>query len=494
MRPVFFGVVIITLVLFPVLMLEGIEGKLFRPMALTLIFALGWSLLVAILLTPALSHWFLPRIPSDHESRLMRGASWLYARTLDRVLRRPRLTLVAVVALLVATTAVALQRGSVFVPRLSEGSIVVNVVRLAGISIDESVEYNTRIEKLLLESFPDEIAHTWSRTGTAEIATDPMGTELTDIFFALKPRRQWKKGENRRTSWRPKSAPCSRSFRGRHSRCRSRSRCVSTKWWRACGPISGSRYTVTTSASSRASPTTSSCCSRACMARRMSRVSRSPGNPSCVCAVNEDAIARHGMPRRQVLQTVEAVAGIETGEIQEGNMRFPIVVRLPEETRRRPELLAATPVATGLEAALPLSELATIEMTEGPSTITREWGRRRTVVQCNVRGRDIASFVAEIKRRIATDVKVPTGYTIDYGGQFEHLERANHRFAVLVPLTIFLVLLLLFMSLRRIGDTLVVFTGIPFAIVGGVCALWMRGLPFSVSAAVGSSHSAASQC
>jgi cobalt-zinc-cadmium resistance protein CzcA len=209
------------------------------------------------------------------------------------------------------------------------------------------------------------------------------------------------------------------------------------------------------------------------------------GQPVLRVRVNDDAIARHGMPRRQVLQTVEAVAGIETGEIQEGNMRFPIVVRLPEETRRRPELLAATPVATGLEAALPLSELATVEMTEGPSTITREWGRRRTVVQCNVRGRDIASFVAEIKRRIATDVKVPTGYTIEYGGQFEHLERANRRFAVLVPLTILLVLLLLYMSLRRIGDTLVVFTGVPFAIVGGVLALWMRGLPFSVSAAVG---------
>jgi cobalt-zinc-cadmium resistance protein CzcA len=183
MRPVFFGVVIITLVLFPVLMLEGIEGKLFRPMALTLICALGWSLVVAFLLTPALSHWFLPRVPSDHESRLMRGAARLYTRTLERVLRRPRLTLAVVIALLVATAGIAIERGSVFVPRLSEGSIVVNVVRLAGISIDESVAYNTRIEKLLMDAFPDEIEHAWSRTGTAEVATDPMGTELTDIFF-----------------------------------------------------------------------------------------------------------------------------------------------------------------------------------------------------------------------------------------------------------------------------------------------------------------------
>jgi heavy metal efflux system protein len=201
--------------------------------------------------------------------------------------------------------------------------------------------------------------------------------------------------------------------------------------------------------------------------------------------VNDAATSRLGISRDHVLEMVEALAGIEAGEIQEGNMRFPVVVRLPDDARRRPEVLAETPVPTDDGAARPLRDLASIEETDGPSTITREWGRRRTIVQCNVRNRDIGSFVAELKQRIGADVNMPVGYTIEYGGQFEHLERANARFAVLVPLTILLVLLLLYMSLRRVSDTLIVFTGIPFAIVGGVFALWGRGLPFSVSATVG---------
>jgi len=484
MRPVFFGVVIITLVLFPVLMLQGVEGKLFRPMALTLIFALGWSLVVAFLLTPALSHWFLPAIPSEHESVVMRAASRAYTRLLEFVLRHRRATLAGVVVLLAGTGFVALHRGSVFVPRLSEGSIVVNVVRLAGISIDESVEYNTRIERLLLKTFPDEIAHTWSRTGTAEVATDPMGTELTDIFFALKPRKEWTKAKTQDEL----ADQISEVFEQFPGQTFAMSQPIEL---RVNEMVAGVRsdlgikvYGDDFDELLRISNDIQKLLTGIRGAADVSG-EQLTGQPVLRVSVNEDAIARHGIPRSQVLETVEAVAGIETGEIQEGNLRFPIVVRLPEATRRRPELLAATPVATGLGAALPLSELARIEMTEGPSTITREWGRRRTVVQCNVRDRDIASFVSELKHRIAADVKMPPGYTIEYGGQFEHLEQANRRFAVLVPLTILLVLLLLFMSLRRIGDTLVVFTGIPFAIVGGVLALWMRGLPFSVSATVG---------
>ena len=484
MRPVFFGVVIITLVLFPVLMLQGIEGKLFRPMALTLIFALGWSLVVAFLLTPALSHWFLPAVPSERESALMRTASRAYTRTIERVMKHRRVTLAAVATLLVVTGIVALNRGSVFVPRLSEGSVVVNVVRLAGISIDESVAYNTRIEQLLLDTFPDEIEHVWSRTGTAEVATDPMGTELTDIFFTLKPRKQWKQVKNQDEL----SAGISKVLENLPGQTFAVSQPIEM---RVNEMVAGVRsdlgikvYGDDFDELVRISNDIQLLLTRTRGAADIAGEQLS-GQPVLRVRVNEDAIARHGISRSQVLQTVEAVAGIETGEIQEGNLRFPIVVRLPEETRRRPELLSATPVATGLGAALPLSELAIVEMTEGPSTITREWGRRRTVVQCNIRDRDIASFVSELKERIAADVKMPTGYTIEYGGQFEHLEEANRRFAVLVPLTIVLVLLLLFMSLRRFGDTLVVFTGIPFAIVGGVLALWVRGLPFSVSATVG---------
>jgi cobalt-zinc-cadmium resistance protein CzcA len=389
-----------------------------------------------------------------------------------------------VVTLLAATGVIATQRGSVFVPQLSEGSLVVNVVRLAGISIDESVAYNTRIERLLLDSFPDEIEHVWSRTGTAEVATDPMGTELTDIFFTLKPRKQWTKAKNQDEL----AAEISTVLEELPGQTFAISQPIEM---RVNEMVAGVRsdlgikiYGDDFDELSRISNDIQRVLTGTRGAVDISG-EQLTGQPLLRVRVDEDAIARHGMSRSRVLQTVEAIAGIETGEIQEGNLRFPVVVRLPEEIRRRPELLAATPVATGREAALPLSELAAVEMTEGPSTITREWGRRRTIVQCNVRDRDIASFVADVKHRIAAEVKMPTGYTIEYGGQFEHLEEANRRFAVLVPATILLVLLMLFMSLRRFGDTLVVFTGIPFAIVGGVFALWMRGLPFSVSATVG---------
>ncbi|UCH84165.1 MAG: efflux RND transporter permease subunit, partial [Candidatus Latescibacterota bacterium] len=191
-RPVFFGVLIITLVLVPILTLERIEGKLFQPMALTLIFALIGALFIALFLTPLLSRWILPKRPSVRESALMRGLVAIYERLLERVLRYRRIAVVTVVLMLVGAGVVGSRLGSEFVPRLSEGAIVLNVVRLAGISIEESVAYNTTMERLLLETFPDEIANIWSRTGTAEVATDPMGTELTDVFIALKPRNEWR--------------------------------------------------------------------------------------------------------------------------------------------------------------------------------------------------------------------------------------------------------------------------------------------------------------
>ncbi|HEX6790084.1 MAG TPA: efflux RND transporter permease subunit, partial [Candidatus Krumholzibacteria bacterium] len=404
--------------------------------------------------------------------------------TVESALRRRRATLVAVTAALVATGVVAAFRGAEFVPRLSEGSLVVNVVRVAGISIEQSVEYNTRIEKLLLESFPDEIKHVWSRIGTAEVATDPMGTELTDIFFTLTPRKEWTKAKTQDELTEQVTA----LLEDLPGQTFAHSQPIEM---RVNEMVAGVRadlgikvYGDDFDELVRISNDIQLLLGRV---RGASDITgeQLTGQPVLSARVNEMAVARLGLPRAHVLEIVEAMSGIEAGEIQEGNMRFPVMVRLPEETRRRPEALAATPVPTGAGAALPLRDLADITVTEGPSTITREWGRRRTVVQCNVDGRDIGSFVTEVRRRVAGEVKMPPGYTVEYGGQFEHLQRANRRFMVLIPLTVVLVLVLLLMSLRHVADTLIVFTGIPFAIVGGVLALWMRGLPFSVSATVG---------
>jgi cobalt-zinc-cadmium resistance protein CzcA len=209
------------------------------------------------------------------------------------------------------------------------------------------------------------------------------------------------------------------------------------------------------------------------------------GQPILRVRVDQNAIARMGIPADRVLEMVDAVGGITVGEIQEGERRFPLVVRLPDLYRQDPDAISSVRIPTDEGSVVPLGTLASVEETEGPATITREWARRRTVAQCNIRGRDMGSFVRDVRGRIAQEITMPPGYTIEFGGQFEQLERAQARFRVVVPLTLLLVFFLLYISMRRIGDTLIVFTGIPLAAVGGVLALWIRGLPFSVSAAVG---------
>ncbi|UCH82590.1 MAG: efflux RND transporter permease subunit, partial [Candidatus Latescibacterota bacterium] len=209
------------------------------------------------------------------------------------------------------------------------------------------------------------------------------------------------------------------------------------------------------------------------------------GQPILRVRVDQHAIARLGVAADRVLEIVDAVGGIAVGEIQEGERRFPLVVRLPDELRENRDALAASLIPTEAGSVLPLGTVALVEETEGPATITREWARRRTLAQCNIRGRDMGSFVREVRQRIEQEITMPPGYTVEFGGQFEQLQRAQARFRIVVPATLLLVFFLLYLSMRRLGDALIVFTGVPLAAVGGVLALWLRGLPFSVSAAVG---------
>ncbi len=483
-RPVFFGVAIIALVLLPILTLQNTEGKMFQPMALTLMFALVGALLIALYLTPSLSHWILPKRPSLRETALMRWLLRVYSRLLDRVLHHRRPAIVIVLVLLVGTGLLAATRGSEFVPRLSEGSIVLNVVRLAGISLDESVEYDTLMENALLDAFPDEIAHIWSRIGTAEVATDPMGTELSDLFITLTPRNEWTAARTQDELVRAMeevmsdlpgqtvayTQPIEMRMNELVAGIRSD---LGIKVYgddfdellRISNDIQ--RLLVTIDGAADVSG------------------EQLAGQPMISVRVDQEAVARAGLSAERVLEIVDAVGGIEVGEIQEGERRFPLVVRLPDRFRNDTSELPAVLVPAESGVVMPLSALASIEETESPSTINREWARRRTVVQCNVRGRDVGSFVAEVRERIDSEISMPTGYTVEYGGQFEHLVRASERFRIVVPLTLALVFFLLYLSMRRLGDALIVFTGIPFAAVGGVLALSLRGLPFSVSAIIG---------
>jgi heavy metal efflux system protein len=483
-RPVAFGVAIVLVVFLPILSLEGIEGKLFRPMALTMIFALLGSLILSLTVMPVLASLFLTRQVKDTEPGLVRLAHRLYAPVLNTAMRFRKAILLGALALLAGTLLLASRLGGEFLPRLGEGAIVGTTVRVAGVSVEEAVAVNDRIEKLLLAEFPNEITNIWTRLGSAEVATDPMGIELSDFFLALKPRSQWKKAHTQTELVEAMrklfvkipglkvafSQPIEMRMNELVAGIRSdigikiygddleKLRGLSDEVQKVLGGIPG-RGEVTGE--------------------------QLTGQPVLQVRVDPQAIARFGVPTRNVLNVVEAVGTRKVGEIREGQRRFPLVVRLPDRQRTDPEVLAATLIPTATGSVLPLNQVAQVVETEGPATINREWGRRRITVQCNVRGRDVGSFVAEAQRRVTEQVKLPEGYTVEWGGQFENMQRANQRLRFIVPTALGLILVLLYFSLGTLRDVFIVATGIPLGAVGGVLALWLRGMPFTVSAAVG---------
>ena len=483
-RPVAFGVGIIMIVFLPILTLEGIEGKLFKPMALTLIFALLGSLVLALTLTPVLAGLFLPRQVKEKEPWLVRLAHRLYEPMLDLALRFRKLTLLGAAAFFIGTAFIAARMGGEFLPKLGEGAIVGTTVRLAGISVEEAVAQNDRIEQALMKEFPDEIEHIWTRLGTAEVATDPMGVELADFFLALKPREQWKKartqGEltekmrdmlNQVPGLKPAfSQPIEMRLNEMIAGARGD---IAIKVYgddlEELRRLGGEVQAVLTGmrGASEAS------------------VEQLTGQSFLQVRVDSQAIARYGVPTRNILNVVEAVGSRRVGDVREGQRRFPLVVRLPDKQRTDPDALAATLIPTAAGPVVALNQVARITEMEGPSTINREWGKRRITVQCNVRGRDVKSFVAEGREQIMAQVKLPEGYTIEWGGQFENLERANQRLMFVVPMALALIFVLLFFSLKTLREVFIVASGIPLGLVGGVLALWLRGLPFTVSSAIG---------
>lgn len=483
-RPTVFGMVIIIVVFLPILTLEGTEGKMFRPMALTFIFALTGALLIALVLNPVMNYYCLPRKPKDHEGLFPRYLLQVYGWSLSLAMKLRWAVVLLVVVLLGATGWIAGNLGGVFIPRLSEGAIVINTIRLAGVSIGESVRYNTRIENLLLEEYPDEIRSIWSRIGTAEVATDPMGTELTDIFIALTPRDQWTKAssQDQLVSLMQKTVadlpglnmvftqPIEMRLNEMESGIRSD---IGIK-------IFGDDFDELIRISDQVQRVLVQIEGQSDIA-----VDQITGQATLLIKVNQNAIARHGLPAKHVLDLIECVGGKRVGEIFEGQRKFPLVVRLPDSHRSDISVLSNTIIPSEFGVQLPLKSLADISNVDGAATINREWGRRLIRVQCNVSGRDVSSFVDEAKRRIDESIDLPEGYVIDWGGQFENLERARLRFMIVVPVTLLLVFFLLYFSLKNIRDVLLIYTGIPFALIGGVFSLWLRDIPFSVSAAVG---------
>jgi cobalt-zinc-cadmium resistance protein CzcA len=483
-RPTMFGELIIMIVYLPILLLEGVEGKLFRPMALTVVFALAGSLILSLTLMPVLCSLFVPRRMKERENWLVRGLQWVYRPFIRFSLRFRVATVLFGAAMVGLGVLLALRLGTAFVPRLYEEAIAINTVRLAGVSLDESLRYGTRIEKLLLERFPDEIEEIWSRTGTAEVATDPMGLEVTDIFLQLRPREEWT-GARTQPELTAQMAAVMDNLPGM--------RAIFTQpiEMRMNEMTAGIRSDVGVKIFGDDIDTLLSLAGQV-----QSIVESIPGSADVITEqvtgqpvfevqVDQDAIARHGVSARHVLEIVEALGQVEVSEVRDGQRRFDLVVRLPERYRHDPDAVRDILVPTATGERIPLANLADIRETTGPSTINREWGKRRIVVQSNVRGRDLGSFVREVQERIGLDVPMPVGYYVAFGGQFEHLQRASHRLLIIIPLCLGAILVLLYLSTSSVRDALVVLTGAPFAALGGVAALHLAGLDFTISAAVG---------
>jgi cobalt-zinc-cadmium resistance protein CzcA len=483
-KPTLFGELIILIVYVPVLLLEGTEGKLFRPMALTMLFALFGSMLLSLTVVPALASWVLPRRPKDRETFLVRWLKAAYTPVVTHSIRWPWVPILPALAVLIGGLTLVPHLGSEFIPRLQEGTLVVNTVRLSGVSIDESVRYGSEIERMLIAEFPDEIDDVWTRTGSAEVTTDPMGVELSDVFITLKPRESWKRARSQEEL----AAEISKTVDGYPG---MRAIMPQPIEMRVNEMVSGVRSDVGVKVFGDDLEALK------VNAREVEAVLKTidgatdvvteqvTGQPVLSIDVDRAAIARHGVAASDVLDVVQALGSIEVGTLQEGDRRFPIAVRLADKYRQDPEAASGVLVASASGERVPLSQLAKMHVTESPASVQREWAKRRIIVQANVRGRDVASFVDEARRAIDEKVRLPSGSYVRFGGQFEHLERARLRLAIVVPIALALIFGLLYLTYGRLRDAGRVFLGVPFAASGGIAALFLRGLPFSVSAAIG---------
>lgn len=347
------------------------------------------------------------------------------------------------------------------------------------------MRYNTQMERALLAALPDEIRHVWYRIGTAEVATDPMGVELTDIFISLQPRPRWKKASNQAElvaliQKELRDMPGQRIAMTQPIEMRMNEMIAGARGDVAM-KLYGDDFDVLVQKANEVGAILGSIQGAADLSTE-----QLTGQPVLQIRVDQGALARYGVPAKAVMQLVESIGTKTLGEVVEGQLRFPLVARLPDSARQNAEAIGRIQLSTVGGQRIPLSSLAHIEEVEGSSTILREWGQRRTTVQVNVRGRDLVSYVAEAQSKIATGVSLPSGrYRIEWGGQFEHFERARNRLMIVVPVVLSMIFVLLYITYHRVVDALRVFTGIPFAAVGGVAALWLRDMPFSISAGVG---------
>jgi len=483
-RPIVFGVGIIIIVYLPIMTLTGMEGKMFRPMAYTVTYALIGALILSLTYVPAMNALiFRKGNVAEKESPIITFAKRIYVPLLRKILHK-RVIVAGVAATLVVISLIIFPfLGSEFIPQLDEGSIAIQVLRLPSSSLTTAVNTSSLIEKEILK-FP-EVNYVVSKTGRAEIGTDPMGVEMSDILVMLKPEEEWKTGRTKEELVNAMSKELSK-FPGMIF---SFSQPIQL---RVAELIAGVRSDIAIKIFGEDLDTLKEKAEE--IAKVVSKirgaadvkVEQVSGLPQLVIKPDRAKIARYGINVADVNQIIEiAIAGKSAGEVFEGEKRFDLVVRFKEDARNNIDAIKNILVPTPNGSNIPLSQIADVYIEEGPAQISREHGQRRIVVELNVRGRDIGSFVEEAEKIIYEKVKLPPGYYLEWGGTFEQLQRARERLAVVVPLSLFLIFLLLFISFGSIRNVLLVFTGIPFAIVGGIFSLLIRGMHFSISAGVG---------
>lgn len=492
-RPLIYGQLIIMVVYLPIFALTGVSGKMFHPMAFTVVMALLGAMILSVTFVPAAIALFVTGKVQEKENLVMRNAKRGYAPVLDWVMQRRGLTFALAGAVLVGSGLLASRMGSEFIPSLSEGDLALQALRVPGTSLSQSVDMQQRLEKTLLAQVP-EVERVFARTGTAEIASDPMPPNISDSYVMLKPKAQWpdpgKSREaliadiQRASAMVPGNAyelsqPIQLRFNELISGVRSD---VAVK-------VFGDDMAVLNKTANEIANALQGLAGASEV-----KVEQTTGLPVLTINIDRDKAARYGLNVGDVQDTIAvAVGGRQAGILYEGDRRFDMVVRLSDQLRTDIDglsrLLVPIPATAGSVNGqigfIALSEVASLDLVLGPNQVSRENGKRLVIVSANVRGRDIGSFVEEATTLIADKVKVPAGYWTTWGGQFEQLQEASQRLQVVVPVALLLVFGLLFMMFNNLKDGLLVFTGIPFALTGGIMALWLRDIPLSISAGVG---------
>ncbi|MEQ9409999.1 MAG: CusA/CzcA family heavy metal efflux RND transporter [Fuerstiella sp.] len=482
-KPTMFGELIISVVYLPILMLQGTEGKLFRPMALTVLFALAGSMILSMTLMPALASLALPRRMKEKDIFLIRWLKVIYEPLVTRAIRHPAATVTAALTVFAISIPVAMNLGAEFMPRLEEGDLLVEAVRLPSATLEGSIEMSTQIETII-GAFP-EVHTVFCKTGRPEIANDVMGVHQTDVWVLLKPAAEWPRPRTRDDLINEMSEALNSQVPG-----------VAFGFtqpieMRVDELVAGVKADVAVLLYGDDLQTLAN------KGKEIEAVLRNvagavdvkadyQANLSTLTIKTRPAqLALYGIDAETVLDVVSSLGGHHVGQIFEGRARFPIIVRIPENWRTRLSLLEQLPVATAGGKPVPLRELADISLEETPPTIEHESNRRRTFISANVRGRDVATFVTEAQQAVARDVKLPAGYEIRWGGDFENLQSASRRLLIITPIVLVIILLLLHTSLGSVRLALLIFLAVPMAASGGVFALYLRDLPFSISAGVG---------